>query len=295
MKKVLTLGVSLALLITVCVPGTLAGQTDPQPVLVCEQGEHTHTDGCYKTAETPVCGLAEGDGAHIHGEGCYEEQRTLTCTLAEDESHTHGDDCYAAQRVLVCAQEESAGHFHEAGCYAKELICTLEEHTHGEACYRTADAENSEETAPPAPTPPVCACGSENGIHTAGCPLYQAPAAPEQSAHGEGCADGCTVENCPCPCHALRLFERLMACETLEEFWGLLEGYTDEKLEALLNEEQLLQLNEKLDSLLPPPAPKVIVEESVDNGSSDPTEDSKVIYPTVNYSNVAPFGEPVIG
>lgn len=363
-KKPFVLGLSFALLMTFCVPGTFATEAASQPELTCEKIEHTHTDVCYTVSETPSCGLEESDGAHTHDDSCYEEQSVLTCTITEDETHTHEDACYTVERTLVCGQQESAGHIHDADCYVKELTCALKEHTHSEDCYQTPT-----EPAPEDPqcncTPvdgvhdkacplyketaePNCTCGSEDGIHLEGCPLYKAPeepqcnctpvdgihaetcplyqtsaqpekkectcgavagedgtiihaedcplyVAPEKPVHIEGCADGCTVEGCTCPCHELSLFERLMTCETLEEFWGLLEGYTDEKLEALLNEEQLLQLNEKLDSLLPPPAPKVIVEESVDNGSSDPMEDSKVIYPTVNYSNVAPFGEPVIG
>lgn len=356
MKKVLTLGVSLALLITVCVPGTLANQTDAQPTLVCEKTEHTHTDACYKVSETPTCGLAEGDGAHSHGDGCYEEQSTLTCTLAEDESHTHGDGCYTTQRVLVCTQEESAGHTHDDSCYAKELTCTLEEHTHGESCYQAATTENNEETKQPEPAQPVCNCTPVDGVHAETCPLYQvptqpekkertcgavagedgtivhaedcplyqvpvqpekkectcgavagedgtiihaedcplyvAPVVPEKPAHIEGCADGCTVEGCTCPCHQLSLFERLMACETLWDLYTLAEATPEEELLALTEEENA-KIEAKIEALEPAPLPPV------GEGTADVPEDepviSEIIYPTVNFDNVAPFGAPVEG
>lgn len=311
-KKLFVLGLSFALMTAFCVPGAFATEAASQPELTCEKTEHTHTDACYTVSETPSCGLEEGDGAHTHDDSCYEEQSVLTCTLAEDENHTHEDACYTVERTLVCGQQESAGHIHNADCYAKELTCTLEEHTHSAGCYKTLTEPAPEdpqcnctpvdgvhaEDCPlyKAPEEPQCNCTPEDGVHAEDCPLYQAPAAPEKPAHIEGCADGCTTEGCTCPCHnKANLFQQLMDCEILEEFWNLLEGYTDEELKALLDDEKLLQLNEKLDSLLPPPAPKVIVEEEVDNGSSEQMEDSRVIYPTVNYSNVAPFGEPVVG
>lgn len=295
MKKVLTLGVSLALLITVCVPGTLANQTDAQPTLVCEKTEHTHTDACYKVSETPTCGLAEGDGAHSHGDGCYEEQSTLTCTLAEDESHTHGDGCYTTQSVLVCTQEESAGHTHDDSCYAKELTCTLEEHTHDESCYQAATTENNEETKQPEPAQPVCNCTPIDGVHAETCPLYQVPTQPEKKECTCGAVageDGTIVHAETCPCHELSLFERLMACETLWDLYTLAEATPEEELLALTDDENA-QIRAKIEALEPAPLPPV--GESTADVPADEPVISEIIYPTVNFDNVAPFGAPVEG
>lgn len=58
--------------------------------LICEQSEHTHSDGCYQL----VCGIInEGNVSggdvdlHTHSEQCY----ALVCALAE---HKHSEGCY---------------------------------------------------------------------------------------------------------------------------------------------------------------------------------------------------------
>lgn len=314
-RKFLTLGLSLCVLASVCVPGTLAIKADAHSTLVCEKTEHTHTDACYIVSDVPTCGLEAGEGAHAHDDSCYEEQTVLTCTLSEDETHTHGDGCYTAERVLVCGQEESEGHQHDDSCYSKELTCTLEEHQHSDACYLSQSNEQ------PDLAEPICTCGTEDGVHTEGCPLYQAPAqpeekectcgavagedgtivhaedcplyvaptAPETPVHIEGCSDDCTVEGCSCPCHKLSLFDRLMACETYEELMEMIESLTEEEI-GELTEEQVAQIDEKALALEPAPLPEVISDEP-----DDEPADSEIIYPTVNFDHVAPFGAPVVG
>lgn len=321
-QKALALIVSLAMLVTICVPGTFAVEAAGQSV--CEKTEHTHTDACYTKSETPSCGLELGAGAHTHSESCYEQRQELTCTLAEDETHTHSEGCYTTQSVLVCTQEESAGHTHDDSCYAKELTCTLEEHTHDESCYQAATTENNEETKQPEPAQPVCNCTPVDGVHAETCPLYQAPTQPEKKectcgavagedgtiihaedcplyvvpvvpekpAHIEGCADGCTVEGCTCPCHELSLFERLMACETLWDLYTLAEATPEEELLALTEEENA-KIEAKIEALEPAPLPPV-GEGTADVPADEPVI-SEIIYPTVNFDNVAPFGAPVEG
>lgn len=353
-QKALALIVSLAMLVTICVPGTFAVEAAGQSV--CEKTEHTHTDACYTKSETPSCGLELGAGAHTHSESCYEQRQELTCTLAEDETHTHSEGCYTTQSVLVCTQEESAGHTHDDSCYAKELTCTLEEHTHDESCYQAATTENNEETKQPESAQPVCNCTPVDGVHAETCPLYQvptqpekkectcgavagedgtivhaedcplyqvpvqpekkectcgavagedgtiihaedcplyvAPVVPEKPAHIEGCVDGCTVEGCTCPCHELSLFERLMACETLWDLYTLAEATPEEELLALTEEENA-KIEAKIEALEPAPLPPV-GEGTADVPADEPVI-SEIIYPTVNFDNVAPFGAPVEG
>ena len=55
-----------------------------------------------------------------------------------------------------------------------------------------------------APADPVCSCGAQDGVHAEDCPLYTAPASPapsEAPSHVEPCAEGCELEGCECPCH----------------------------------------------------------------------------------------------
>ena len=106
------------------------------------------------------------------------------------------------------------------------------------------------------------------------------------AAHIETCSDDCQDENCLCSCH---LFGRLMACETLEELYTLAEETPEEQLLAL-TEEQNVKIEEKIAELEPEPLPEVTIPESADKPVP-----SEIVYPTVNFSNVAPFGAPVEG
>lgn len=107
-----------------------------------------------------------------------------------------------------------------------------------------------------------------------------------QAAHIETCSDDCEDEECLCPCH---LFDRLMACETLEELYALAEEIPEEQL-LELTEEQNAKIEEKIAELEPEPLPEVKIPESTDKPVL-----SEIVYPTVNFDNVAPFGAPVEG
>ena len=381
-KKVIGLILSLALVLCVAIPGTLASENINQPVLVCEKPVHTHDANCWTVSETPECGMEAGAGAHIHDGGCYGYVEGLICTLPEDENHTHTDQCrgvlkdlvctlpadenhahtdscYAPRTALTCGLTESTGHVHSAECYPTVLSCTQEEHTHDAGCYAAPHSEEENETtctcgsvdgthiegcplyvAPPAPTctcgsvdgthiegcplyvappAPTCTCGSVDGIHVEGCPLYVAPtctcgsvdgihvegcalyvAPVEEFQHIEGCSEECTDEECTCLCH---LFDRLMACQTAEEFFIMLEQYTNEEIEATLSEEEVIQAGQKIDSLMPQPLPEIVLDENgnvVSDELSDVPSDeepfiSEVEYVSVNFDYVAPFGDPVVG
>ena len=137
-----------------------------------------------------------------------------------------------------------------------------------------------------APSEPVCSCGTQDGVHAEGCPLYVAPVEP---AHIETCVEGCTGEGCECPCHKLSLFERLMACKTLDELFAIVDETPEAELMALTEEENA-QIEAKIAALEPEPLPPVVLEEC-----ENETVISEIIYPAVNFDNVAPFGAPVEG
>ncbi|MCD7918518.1 MAG: CHAP domain-containing protein, partial [Clostridiales bacterium] len=105
---------------------------------------HTHTDACYKTVTTLVCGQEESEG-HTHDDSCYDADGSLICGQEESEGHTHSDSCYKTEEVLICGQEESEGHTHSDACYEEQLVCGLEEHTHTVDCLtdETADVETA--------------------------------------------------------------------------------------------------------------------------------------------------------
>lgn len=143
------------------------------------------------------------------------------------------------------------------------------------------------ETEKPAETeaPKECTCGAAEGeAHKEGCPLYVKPVS-NASKHIDTCTEGCTGEDCKCPCH---LFDRLMACQTLEEIEAIIKATPEDVLKSL-SEEQVAQVEAYMDSLMPAPLPAIVIEES------EPPVESEIYRPTVNYTNVAPFGKPVTG
>lgn len=134
--------------------------------------------------------------------------------------------------------------------------------------------------------PKECTCGAAEGeAHKEGCPLYAAPEKPATPSHIDTCSDDCTDAECKCPCH---LFDRLMACQTLEEIEAIIKATPEDVLKSL-SEEQVAQVEAYMDKLMPAPLPAIVIEES------EPPVESEIYRPTVNYTNVAPFGEPVTG
>ena len=118
-----------------------------------------------------------------------------------------------------------------------------------------------------------CACA----CHAADAPVCDCYAAEE----GRVCGD-----DCACACHD-GLFGRLMSCETLDELFALLESASEEEL-AALTEAEVAAVEARIEALEGEPLPDVILE-------SDAPVESEIFWPTVNYSNVAPFGDPVVG
>lgn len=152
---------------------------------------------------------------------------------------------------------------------------------------KPTEAPVPSETEKPAETeaPKECTCGAAEGeTHKEGCPLYVKPAS-DASKHIDTCTEGCTGEDCKCPCH---LFDRLMACQTLEEIEAIIKATPEDVLKSL-SEEQVAQVEAYMDKLMPAPLPAIVIEES------EPPVESEIYRPTVNYTNVAPFGEPVTG
>ena len=98
------------------------------------------------------------------------------------------------------------------------------------------------------------------------------------TAHIETCSDDCQDENCLCSCH---LFERLIACETLEEVWKILDAISEEA--STLTDEQVQQIEEKISARYSPtPVP-------VEEGAVDEIVPSEIVHPTVNFTRVAPI------
>lgn len=285
-KKVIGLLLSLVLVLGVALPGTLATSTDTTgsdsefsigtgTMEITERDSATPLeDAENKTDEIPV---AE-DGSAIDTPAC-------TCGT-EDATHAEGCTLYVAPTDPVCSCGTEDG-THVEGCTLyvapADPVCTCgtEDGTHVEGCPLYA-----------APADPVCSCGAENDVHAEDCPLYVPPVEPvlpEEPAHIDTCVEGCTGEGCECPCHKLSLYERLMACETLEELFAIVDVTPEEELMAL-TDQQNADIEAKIAALEPEPLPPVVLEECENESVI-----SEIIYPAVNFDNVAPFGAPVEG
>lgn len=139
-------------------------------------------------------------------------------------------------------------------------------------------------TEEPTEPPKECTCGAAEGEpHKEGCPLY---ASSVEIVHNvEGCTDDCTDEDCKCVCH---LFKKIMECTTLDEIWAIMDNMTDEQWAALTETQY-----EAIDSLIAElDAAQIQIQPEEDD---NPQIESEIIYPTVTYTYVAPFGEPVTG
>lgn len=169
---------------------------------------------------------------------------------------------------------------------AKTCTCDpqpTEGEAHKEGCPLYAAPEQ------PAEAEKTCTCDpkpAEGEAHKEGCPLYVAPEKPTAPSHIDTCSDDCTDAECKCPCH---LFNKIMACTTLDDIWAAFDEASDETVNAL-TDEQNAQIDAKIEALEPAPAPAVVIEESTEE-----TVPSEIVYRTVNYTYVAPFGDPVTG
>jgi len=236
-KKLFAVVISLALVIAVVLPGTLAVSTDQTSSNGTIEVPTETTTPAPDTTETPA-----PEGTEAPTETPTEEPaKTCTCDPQPAEGEAHKEGC-----PLYAAPEQPA----EA-----EKTCTCD----------------------PAP--------AEGEAHKEGCPLYVAPEQPAVPSHIDTCSDDCTDAECKCPCH---LFNKIMACTTLDQVWAIMDRMTDEQWDTLSEAQMdaIDQLIARLDMQLVP------VQPEADN---NPQIESEIIYPTVTYTYVAPFGDPVTG
>lgn len=236
-KKLFAVVISLALVIAVVLPGTLAVSTDQTSSNGTIEVSTETTTPAPGTTETPA---PEETEAPVETP-TEEPAKTCTCDPAPAEGEAHKEGC-----PLYAAPEQPA---------EETKTCTCD----------------------PAP--------AEGEAHKAGCPLYVAPEKPADPSHIDTCSDDCTDADCKCPCH---LFDRLMACQTLDEIEAIIKATPEDVLKSL-SEEQVAQVEAYMDKLMPAPLPAIVIEES------EPPVESEIYRPTVNYTNVAPFGKPVTG
>ena len=247
-KKVLALLISLVLIVAVALPGTLAVSSDQDAV----NSDFT-VDTASPAPETPEQPVDPENPEQPEQPETPEQPEQPV--VPETQEITGEPQTPAEVPACTCDPAPTEGEAHKEGCPLAPLSCTCD----------------------PAP--------AEGEAHKEGCPLYVDPNAPIVINHIETCLEGCTGEECTCVCH---LFERIMACETMEKMEAIIAETPEEELKAL-TEEQLADIEARMEALMPAPLPAIVIEES------EPPVESEVYRPTVNYACVAPFGAPVTG
>lgn len=278
-RKVLALVAGLVLSVSVAVPGTLAVEadsagTDASSITVTSENG-AGTDGDAATAA--VSDLAAAAAAAVQTETTEEQSTTGSDMDAADPTsgaagQTAGEDTASASQTG--SSEETGTEENDAVDSADSTKVSDADAAAGEN--NAADGTEKSETK-------KCTCGAADGAaHKEGCPLY---AAPETFTHKDGCSDDCGEESCTCGCH---LYKRIMACETIDEVWELVDN-ADEASFTLLTEEQNAKIDERIKDLEPPLTPAVVLDETTE------TVPSEIEYGLVSFTDVAPLGAPVTG
>ena len=193
-------------------------------------------------------------------------QTPADSVVTDDAAPQSESETPAEPKTCTCDPAPAEGEAHKEGC---PLYVAPEQ---------PAEAEKTC-TCDPAP-----AAGE---AHKEGCPLYVAPEKPADPSHIDTCSDDCTDADCKCPCH---LFDKIMACTTQEALEDLI-AETPEEYFGLLSDEQIQKVEAHIKSLETVPLPAVTIENDV----AEETVPSEIVRPTVNYTYVAPFGDPVTG
>ena len=194
--------------------------------------------------------------------------------VTDDAAPQSESETPAEPKTCTCDPAPAEGEAHKEGCplYAAPEQPSEEPKTEPEAETKTC-------TCDPAP--------ADGEAHKEGCPLYAAPEKPAVPSHIDTCSDDCTDADCKCPCH---LFDKIMACATQEALEDLI-AETPEEYFGLLSDEQIQKVEAHIKSLETVPLPAVTIENDV----AEETVPSEIVRPTVNYTYVAPFGDPVTG
>lgn len=229
------------------------------------------------TAALPGTLAVSADAAESEGTiavAAPETAQTPAGSAAADEAVPQSEEEKPAEpetpaepKTCTCDPAPAEGEAHKEDC---PLYVAPEKPAEEPKTETEPKAEEKTCTCDPAP--------AEGEAHKEGCPLYVAP-----FVHLEGCSDDCTAEDCKCTCH---LMKKIMECKTLGEIKVIIAETPEEELNAL-SEEQIAKIEVKIKELEPVPAPAVTVK------AADSIVESEVFAPTVNYTNVAPFGEPV--
>lgn len=313
-KKVFALIVSLALIVGVVLPGTLAFSDEPagQTQEAAAAADTQLTEEKTQEVKTEEVKTEEVKAEAPKAEVPKAQEPRCTCDPKPAEGQPHKDNCPVKLAADKAAAEKAAAEAKaklEAEKAETEKTPEPKPEDKPAAEQKPATEQKPEAEQKPAEEKP-CTCDPKPGegeAHKEGCPLYVAlQKTPEEKnctcepkpedgkqhkvdcplfLHLETCGEDCTGKDCKCPCH---LFAKLMACKTKEEMEARIAA-TEKEVLLLLSDTQVAEVEAHMESLMTAPLPPIVIEES------DPPVESEIYTPTVNYTNVAPFVGPVSG
>ena len=274
MKKSFGILLSAALLLTLCVSGNLA-------VSAADAEKSAETETQEITSETDA-----SEDEKIEDDVISEETEESDKKESDKDTPDSATDSTAEKSTDGETDEKSDSETTDTENLGKENTDVEDTYTEGTDTETADDASDVVTDTGKDEQENDKTAGSEGSDSETEEEKSSAKKEETQAAHIETCSDDCEDEECLCPCH---LFVRLMACETLEELFDLAEKTPEEQLMDL-TEEQIAQIEEKIVELEPEPLPEIKIPESTDKPVP-----SEIVYPTVNFDNVAPFGAPVEG
>lgn len=200
---------------------------------------------------------------------------TTPVALAEE---PEGESCGSCGQVeCVCPPEEAPCEVcGEIECECEKIEELPEEEVPGAA-------------APEIPEEPTACevCGEVECV----CEKAEEPEVPEVPEEPTAC-EVCGEVKCICEGvnDYAELYEALMAAETFEDVKAIVGDITEDDADAFfaaLDEEERALLAEHLEKLF-------AAEHPAKEGQTT-SKDSEIVYPTVSNTDVAPFGDPVVG
>lgn len=250
--KVLAIVVSLVLIMSMVLPGTLAVSVDEDgaaSVLTVDSAEQTETTEAdvptAGSAPTPT-GTTDTPKEEAPEVKTVTEEKKCNCTPVDG---VHANTCplYEAPKT-----EEKTGDTQPPAEPEKKCTCGAADGTHTAECalYVKPQDTNSEETKSEEPkseetkseeSAPTeekkCNCTPVDGVHADTCPLYVKPeeTTPQCTC---GTTDDTHAKECPLYVEPeAPLFDRLMAAATAEAFDAIVDQATEEELGSFTCEE----------------------------------------------------------
>ena len=252
--KVLAIVVSLVLIMSMVLPGTLAVSVDEDgaasvlTVDSTENKETTPTEAVTPTAgSTPApTGATETPKEEAPEVKTVTEEKKCNCTPVDG---VHANTCplYEAPKT-----EENTGENQAPAETEKKCTCGAADGTHTTECAlyvkpqetkpeeTKSEETKSEETKSEEPAPTEekqCNCTPVDGVHADTCPLYGASEETKPQCTC-GTTDDTHAKDCPLYVEPeTPLFDRLMAAATAEAFEAIVDLATEEELGSFTCEE----------------------------------------------------------